>query len=190
MHATYKTTVEPTQEPLRLEDLKSTLRITNTDFDVEIARLLVAARRQVEHDARRKLMSQTVAMYLDEFPKGDELEIRLAPVTAISSVAYVDEDEASQTFSSAKYTTDLDSTPPRIVLKEDDDWPDTEPGYPNAVTVTMTAGYATREAIPAEAALAIIQWVKLIWGGCENASGDAIYQNLMSHVKWTEYHVV
>ena len=69
MHATYKTTVEPTQEPLRLEDLKSALRITNTDFDVEIARLLVAARRQVEHDARRKLMSQTVAMYLDEFPK-------------------------------------------------------------------------------------------------------------------------
>lgn len=188
---TYEVTTEPTLEPVTLQTFKDSLRETTCDFDEELTRLLTTARRQVENDTHRKLFTQTVKMYLDRFPTGDSLEIRLAPVSAVASVTYVDEDRATQTFAASNYDTDFVTTPPRIVLTEaSDGWPDTEPGYPRAVTVEMTAGYATRALIPAEATLAVLEWAKAAWAGCDDPAAGGVYRNLISSLRWTEYHIV
>jgi len=185
LNTTYKTTVEPTSEPLTLNELKDRIRITTCDFDTELTDLLKAGRRQVEHDTHRRLITQTVEMYLDSFPSGDTIEIRQAPVASVTSVEYVDEDVATQTLSAATYTTDLDGTPPRIVLLENQTWEDTEPGYPQSVTVTFVAGYGAASAVPIEAKLAIVEWCRMHWGDCD---GDhEKYKNLINTLSWSGY---
>jgi len=186
LNATYKTTSEPAIEPLTLNALKDRIRITTCDFDTELTDLLKAARRQVEHDTNRRLITQTVILYLDEFPTGDTIEIRQAPVSSVTSVQYVDEDVATQTLSSSTYTTDLDGVPPRIILLEDQDWETTEANDPKSVIVTFVAGYgATAASVPIEAKLAIVEWVRMHWGDCD---GDCKkYKNLINTLAWSSH---
>lgn len=185
---TYNVTSEPTSEPLTLADFKAALRETTHDFDPELKRILVAARRKVENDTARKLCTQTVALRMDCFPEGRDIEVRLAPISAVSSITYVDEDEVEQTLASSLYRVDLNSTPPRIMLKENEDWPDTEPDYPNAVTITMTAGYGGTADVPAEARLAVQLAGQMVWQDCDHGALQKQYDSLMSFLRWTEYH--
>ena len=187
---TYSVTTQPTVEPLSLADFKAALRVTTHDFDPELKRILVAARRKVENDTARKLCTQTVVLRMDCFPTGRDIDIRLAPVSAVSSVTYVDEDETEQTLSSSLYRVDLTSTPPRIVLKENEDWPDTEPDYPNAVNITMTAGYGAASDVPEEARLAVQLAGRMVWEDCDAGMVQKQYDGLISFLRWTEYHSV
>jgi uncharacterized phiE125 gp8 family phage protein len=189
-HATYKATVEPTVEPITLDSLKTALRILSCDFDEELGRILVTARRQVENDAQRKLCTQTVQLLLDGFPPERSIELRLPPVQSVTSITYYDENNDLQTMSSSLYYTDLSSTPPRIVLNEDEDWPDTE-DRPNAVIVQFVAGYGAASAVPVEAKLAIQHWARHAWSGCAGDSGaGSVYANLINMIAWTGYHKV
>jgi len=184
LNAYYAVTSEPAVEPLTLSDLKDRLRVTVCDFDTELGQLLKAGRKQVEQDSMRKLVTQTVALYMDAFPSGNTIEIRQVPVASVTSVQYVDEDVATQTFSSALYTTDLTSKPARIMLLENQDWKDTEPEYPKAVTVTFVAGAAVAS-VPVEAKLAIIEWCKMHWGDCDGDNRK--YLNLINTLAWTGF---
>jgi len=183
LHATYKVTTEPTVEPLTLASLKESLRETTCDFDEELTRLLKAGRKQVENDARIKIITQTVAVYCDRFPVGSIIQLRLPPVQSVTSIQYIDEDEVSQTLASSKYYVDTTTTPPRIWLDENEYWPDTD-DQPNAVTITYQAGYGDTAAdAPVEAKLAIIEWCKMAWGRCD---GDRrIYDNMINVLSWT-----
>lgn len=186
---TYAVTSGPASEPLTIEELKDRLRVTGCDFDAELAILLQAARVQVEQDSYRKLMTQTVAMYMSDFPGSvGAIEIRLSPVTAITSIQYYDQNDALQTYSSASYYTDLTTTPPSVHLKQSYNWPSISQYKPNPVIVTMTAGYASKAAVPAAAKLAIVEHVKANWQGCEG--NMATYQRLVSQLQWTAYHKV
>lgn len=182
IHATYRVTSEPATEPVSLSSLKESLRVSSCDFDEELQRLLTTARRQVENDSRRKLVTQTVAMYADRFPVGDTLEFRLPPVQSVTSVAYVDTAGDSQVFASSNYNTDLTSTPARIELVDGSSWPATEDS-PNAVTLTVTAGYGAASAVPTEAKLAITEWCKMVWGKCDGRRD--IYDNMIGLLSWT-----
>ena len=187
---TFKTTVEPTIEPITLAMLKDRLRIGSTlVFDVELALILTQARKQVEADTYRRLITQTVVGYMDEFRWVREIEIRLAPVSAIASITYTDLSSVSQTFASSRYSTDFISTPPRIVLKTNQQVEYTEENTPNAVVITMTAGYgSTAASVPAVAKLAIVEYAKILWGGCDGSEKN--YQRLISSLQWTAFHKV
>ena len=187
LNATYTVTSEPAIEPLTLNELKDRMRITACDFDSELTDLLTAGRKQVEYDANVKLITQTVELTLDTFPHGDTIEIRQLPVQSVTSVTYInDNDQTSSTFSAALYNTDLTTRPPRITLLEAEDWEDTEPQWPGAVTVTFVAGSgATAASVPIEAKLAIVEWVRSHWGDC---SGDmAKYRNLINTLSWSGF---
>lgn len=183
IHAVYKVTSEPATEPVSLESLKTSLRITTCDFDEELQRLLIAARQQVENDARIKLVTQTVVLYADRFPAGRILELRTPPVQSVTSVQYVDEDESTQTLSTSLYATDLTTTPPRIVLNEDETWPTTD-DVANAVTVTFVAGYGGVSAVPVQAKLAIAEYARMHWKQCDYGNRTA-YDNLINYLQWT-----
>lgn len=186
---TFKTTSEPTAEPITLEQLKDRLRIGSTcDFDTELGLILTQARKQVEADTYRRLVTQTVVGYLDEFPALDWIEIRLAPLTAITGITYVDQNSVTQTYSATKYATDIISTPPRVVLKTSQSWEVTQRDTVNAVAITMTAGYGAASAVPAAAKLAVVEYAKILWGGCDGSEKN--YQRLISSLQWTGYHKV
>ena len=183
-HITYSVTVEPTTEPITLNELKDRLRVASCDFDSEIENLLTAGRKQVEYETHRKLVTQTVAIRLDDFPSGDVIEMRLPPVSAVTSVAYVDTAGDSQTYAASNYNTDFTSTPPRIMLVDGSSWPAVK-NEPNAVTVTVTAGYGAAVAVPAEAKLAIVEWCRMHWGNCDGDGSK--YGNLINSLAWSGY---
>lgn len=186
---TWKTTVEPTIEPITLADLKQRLRITECDDDTELQQMLVIARKQVEADTYRRLITQTVVGYLDTFLSLREIELRLAPISSITSIVYTDLTGASQAFASSKYHADLTSTPPRIVLKTSQQWELTEWNTPNAVAITAVAGYgATAASVPAVAKVAIAEYAKWMWNGCDGSLST--YQRLVGSLQWTAYHKV
>lgn len=186
MSVTYRVTVEPTAEPITLDQFKNALRVTGCDFDEQLTELLKVCRKQVEYDTSRKLVTQTVVMYMDEFPDS-EIEIRLAPVQSITHVKYYDESETQQTYSSSDYWTNLIETPPEIELKLGTTWPPTQLERPNSVEVTMVCGYGAATAVPVEAKLAIKELGKMNWKDCTGSR--AVYDRLIAQLKWTGYGV-
>jgi uncharacterized phiE125 gp8 family phage protein len=185
-HITYNVTVEPSSEPITLNEMKDRLRVTTCDFDNEINDLIVAGRQQVEHDTHRKLVTQTVEILLDDFPSGDTFEIRQLPVASVTSIAYTDGAGDAQTFASSNYSTDLVSKPPRIMLVSGANWPAVDE-IPNAVTITVVCGTAVGS-VPKAARLAIIEWCRLNWGDCIGSDCDEKkYDNLINSLAWSGY---
>lgn len=191
MHAnTYSVSSGPAVEPITLEEVKTRLRVSGCDFDSEIADLLIAGRLQVEADTYRKLITQTVVMYQDDFTSLlGALEIRLAPIQSITHVKYYDRDDVLQTYPAADYYSNLTSTPPAIQLKEAKQWPNTSLYRPNRVEVTMVAGYgSTAASVPRAAKLAIVEYCRAVWDGCEHNTDT--YKRLIASLQWTAYHRV
>ena len=82
---TFTTTSGPAVEPITLEELKTRLRISGCDSDDEVGDMLKAARLQVEADTYRKLITQTVVMYQEDFSSLlGPVQIRLAPIHSIT----------------------------------------------------------------------------------------------------------
>ena len=186
---TFQTTSGPSTEPITLDELKLRLRVTSCDFDAELLDMLKAGRQQVEADTYRRLITQTVVMYQEDFTSLlGPVEIRLAPVQSITHLKYYDRDDALQTFSAADYYANLTSTPPEIRLKEAKQWPNTSLYRPNKVEVTMVAGYGAAASVPQAAKLAIVEYCRAQWGGCDH--NTTAYQRLVSSLQWTSYHKV
>ena len=187
---TFITTSGPSIEPITLEEMKTRLRVSGCDFDSELSDMLISARQQVEADTYRKLITQTVVMYQEDFVSLlGPLDIRLAPIQSITHVKYYDRDDALQTFAAADYYANLTSTPPEIRLKEAKQWPNTSLYRPNKVEVTMVAGYgATAASVPRAAKLAMVEYCRAIWDGCDHNTDT--YQRLVASLQWTGYHKV
>jgi uncharacterized phiE125 gp8 family phage protein len=187
---TFTTTSGPAIEPITLEEIKTRLRISGCDFDNELSDLAVAARQQVESDTYRKLITQTVVMYQEDFTSLlGPVEIRLAPIQSVTHVKYYDRDDALQTFSASDYYTNLTGTPPEIRLKEAKQWPNTSLYRPNKVEITMVAGYgATAASVPRAAKLAIVEYCRASWDGCNH--NTETYNRLVASLQWTAYHKV
>lgn len=153
-------TSEPAAEPVSTAEAKTHLRVTGSDDDTYIDTLVKSARRHVEQHLHRALITQTRALRLDEFPSEDCIELPYGPVQSVSSVAYLDADGATQTWSSANYRADIYSVPPRVSLAYGISWPTTR-GVSHSVTVTYVCGYGTTGAsVPTE----IVHAIKLIVG--------------------------
>lgn len=150
-------------EPLSLVDIKAHCRVDVSDDDTLLTALGLAARQHAETFTHRALAPQTWDDKRDAFPCWYEpIVLPMPPVTAVSSITYVDTDGTTQTWSSANYTTDLPTgewaAPARIVPVYQVSWPQTRRVI-NAVTVRFTAGYATcPEAIKAAMKLLIGHW--------------------------------
>ncbi|CAK0778981.1 conserved hypothetical protein [Gammaproteobacteria bacterium] len=163
----------PSAEPVSTAEAKTHLRVTGTDDDTYIDTLVKAARLSIEVQTGRALITQTLKVTLDRFPRERYLELPRPPLASVSSVAYVDPNGVNQTFAAASYTVDTLSQPGRIVLNETYNWPDTSL-VANAVTITFIAGYgAAGTAVPADLLLAMKLLIGHWYSNREVASGAA-----------------
>lgn len=140
----------PTAEPIHLTEAKIHLRLavdaadatTNCGHhDPILSRIISGARVQAETYQRRTLVLQVFDLYLDGWPYSDEIELPSSPLRSVDFVKYTDSEGTTTTFSAENYAVDLNSTPGRIVLGNDKEWPDAELASKNPIQIRFKAGY-------------------------------------------------
>jgi uncharacterized phiE125 gp8 family phage protein len=142
----------PSDQPITTEAAKLHLKVEHSDDDDLIATLCAAALDYVETGTRRKCLTQTWDDKRDGFPCwGEPWVLDFPPVSAVSSISYVDTNGTTQTWSSAEYVTDLPTgahaAPGRIWPAYSYSWPQTRTQR-NCVTVRFVCGFATAELVP------------------------------------------
>lgn len=172
---------------------KSWLRVDDSTDDTLIDGLVVAARELAEAYTGRKFITQTWRLWLDYFPGslGEtlwfngyregaiaevdgpvkyEIDLKLAPVSSITSVKYFDTSSSEATFSSSNYFLASDANSPgRLALNKNVTWPSTELRPAKAVQVDFVVGHgAASTAVPTS----IITAVKMMLAHMYEHRGD------------------
>ena len=147
--------VAPTVEPVTRNEAKLHCRIDSTDEDTYVDGLIAAARRAIEIQTGRALVTQTLRLTRDIFPASRVLRLERPPLQSITSVKYQDTADVEQTLSAASYQADAKSTPGRLVLKDGYTWPSTK-NNANSVTVIYVAGYGLEAAVPQDLKQAVL----------------------------------
>lgn len=157
---TVEVTTQPTAEPLTLDEVKTFLNLTSNDHDAMLEMFIQMARVQEEKRQGRALLTQTIKQYWDEWPTPWTLGI--TPAASVTSIQYIDENGATQTWNASNYTADLKSTIPRIIPTQTASYPALGQ-YPNAVICTYTAGYISPDNVPADTRAAMLQRIAFLY---------------------------
>lgn len=129
-----------------LAEVKSHLRITQTDDDTMLQGLITLAEEMIESVTRTTLLNSSLKMVLDKFPKcNGDLFVDYGPVTSISSIEYYDSNNTKVSLDLTDVYQDLNRVNAR--LKPVNAWPNTY-ARPNAVEITFSSGYETVEKVP------------------------------------------
>lgn len=135
-------TVAPATEPVSDTEAKDHLRIDGTDSDAWLDLAIPAARKLVEKYTGTKLITQTVVMRCSDWC--DLIDLPVAPLASVSSVAYLDTTGTEQTLSTDVYEAVLIGLEPHIRLKVNQSWPSLRCAT-DAIRVTAVAGASSAE---------------------------------------------
>jgi len=143
-----------TAEPVTLTEVKEQLRISGSDDDDLLNRLIIAATDYTENVLQRALIEGTCDLYLNRFPFRDDIPIAipLPPLISITSIKWIDNQGVEQTWSNTLYTVDTDQDYCALVYpNENESYPSTR-SFPKAVHIEYQAGYADSAASPVDEA--------------------------------------
>lgn len=162
-------TTPPASDIVTIAEAKDQLRVTTTDQDVLINRLIDTATRVVEQRTGVRLFTQTVTLVLDGFPK-NSLDLGVYPVNAVNSVKYDDADNVEQTLvQDTDYWVQLGGMFP--VISPVTAWPTTKARKPGCVRIEMLVGYSTATEAPEELRHAVLLEIERAYSP-ENFDGD------------------
>lgn len=153
-HFSLKRTGAPAFLPVSVDEVRDMRGLTHSLDDAKIKRAIERASETVEGRVRRAMATATWRMKLDYWPcvtdanPWGSIEVKRPPLQSVTSIAYLDADGVSQTWSSSNYIVDTDSEPGRISLAYGASWP-TVRSVPLPITITYIAGYTSAELIPA-----------------------------------------
>lgn len=129
----------PTVEPLALTDVKVQLKIDTADEDDLLASLITTARQHLEAETGLCLMTQTLRLYLDDWPDSEVVELTKTPVQTIDTVTVYDENGKPVQASLQDHLLDGQARPARLWLRNPP-----LPGRPiNGIEIDFTAGFGT-----------------------------------------------
>ena len=140
-------TLSEAKQQLRLED-------SFTDENDLLTAYIKAATSIAEKYCSRFFLDTAVSMYLDTFPSDEAIKLYKGNLSSITSVTYLDEDSAAQTWDSSKYDTDIVSIPARIFPKSDESYP-SDDGSLNNVKVIYNVGWDAPGSVPEDIKIAI-----------------------------------
>lgn len=181
-YPTIEVSTPAAQLPVSIDDAKRYCDYEEDDRNGQFKAWITAATAQVEHDCEVALCSQTCKLYLPWFT--DVIELRKPPVSAVSSITYVDENGTTQTLATSYYQSNLKITPPRIVEAYNQYWPNTRANTENCVTVTFVAGYGDADDVPELFKEAIRVRVKRMFDGCSGSEPDMVYEGMLNALRW------
>jgi uncharacterized phiE125 gp8 family phage protein len=154
----WKVTTAPVNEPWTLAEVKSYLKIDDSNEDTMLSTLIKGARMVAESYLNQGLITQTVTEKLDRLDN-PTIYLSVSPVLAVSSFQYANSENTTATFAATDYVVDTFSKPARLNLGYGKTWP-TLYGNINDVTITYTVGYGTESsAVPFQIRQAILLMV-------------------------------
>lgn len=158
----------PASEPVTVDEVKTHLRLEDSDHDAYITELIKAIRLEFEGLTGLALITQTWRCWYEgpafadnlgwwngvregalEIRSTDFLTLRPNPVSSITSVTTYDPDHAGTAYSSDNYSLDAISRPARLVLDRDAIWPSNLRDR-NSIAVVVIAGYGAASAVPSD----------------------------------------
>jgi len=142
-------TTAATVDPLTLDDAKDWARIDTDDDDSTVRRLIKSSTNRLEAVTGRRFINTTLTAYFDGFPTSDRdwLELRVLPVSSVSSIKYLAASDGTETtWSSSNYSVDnkSENMPVRITPVFSESYP-TARDVPNSVYVEFVCGYGAAD---------------------------------------------
>lgn len=141
--------VAPALEPVALDVAKAHLRVVDSEEDGLIAGYILAARQFCENETRRPFVTRTYDFTIDgNWPNdligcrwSQRIRLPVAPVSAVSSITYVDGNGAMQTLDGSLYVLLGNEDKAYIEPPYGVTWP-TVRDQAAAITVRFVAGWA------------------------------------------------
>lgn len=161
----------PEVEPVTLAQVKANLKITSTSEDTRLTELITAARELIEGEIRRAMIDQVWEQRHNYWP-AHGFKLARGKVLTLTSITYVDEADASDTFDTANVDLATWEDPlPRVTLKSGLTWPTATLRPHDGIILRFTAGYGdTASTVPADLRQAVIMATAALYDGC--AIGD------------------
>ena len=168
-----KLTTPSTKEVVTLKEAKDHLRITHTDEDLYIATQLIPSARGVVVDLTSRALVQetwtlTLARFQGDGPDGGIIILPHPPLVSVTSVKYVDQDGATQTWATDQYTVTSPTGPTALHAWIEPafniSYPNTR-NVPEAVTVLYDAGYGANAVdVPLRIKQAMLMVIEDLYG--------------------------
>lgn len=142
------TTSSTEVEPVSLQELKTYLKVDEEDTleDDLIGSLNTAARRRVESEVRRAMITQTFDQVMEDAPCESYVELDRSPLVSIVSIKSYSDTDLTDTggtaLSSTGFYVDTANEPGRVVLTNGQIWP-TVTRNANGFIVRFNAGYSS-----------------------------------------------
>lgn len=157
---------DATDLPVTLAEAKAHLGVDIANDDEMITSFIGAATQEAEHIMQRAVMPQTWQLTLDSFQPNQRywlaargsrsIALDRPPVTAITSIQYVDTSGVTQTLDPSAYRLLKHEYRAAVVPVFGLEWPSTRQ-QADAVQITFSAGYADASSVPE----LIKTWIKL-----------------------------
>jgi uncharacterized phiE125 gp8 family phage protein len=176
----------PTQLPITLEDAKEHLSIYDENDDGYVNLLIAAATDMVEQITMRRLFTQTWIAYFDKWPTTDYIRLPFGQLQSVTSVKYLDSDQAVNTMTASEYTVDTTSEPGRVVLNYGESWPTETLHTSNPIYIEFVCGYTSEELIPQRIQHAIKLKIADMWENRESV----VVGTIVSEFKGAVYHLL
>ena len=157
------TTTGPTVEPITLTEAKLHCRIAinaasaaaYTTEDDWLNRNITAARIQAEQETGRRFITQTLTMYLDQWPGENFIKIPYPPLqSATITYRLESDDDYGNTLSAVD--VDIISEPGRIILQPNESWPSGTLYTDKPIKIVFICGYGLAASVPAGINAAIL----------------------------------
>lgn len=165
----------PALEPVTAAEALTHCRLSTTDDDGTIARLIPLARQEIEAALGLALVSQGWTWRRDRWPAGSTLPLPLRPVTALTAVRIADAARVMRPASVTAYALAIaDDGAAMLSMRDRGNWP--APGVPDqGIEIGFDAGYGTTaEAVPAPIRQALLLLVALAFENREPLRGAGL----------------
>jgi uncharacterized phiE125 gp8 family phage protein len=134
-----------------LQEIKNQLRVTTTADDDAFRAFIAGIRHKTESYLGKTLITATWEYKLDKFE--DIICLPMAPIQSITSISYIDNAGAAQSFTD--YQFDASG---RLAPGYGFEWPSTRAQF-DAVTITYIAGFTHAGKVPPDVKTAMLLWI-------------------------------